>query len=933
VTVNSGTLVATERSAEGGTRLKVAGAMGAVRLTWQAGDPAAGEVATVLGAAGAIRVSIDGRSVRSDARLTVQSYGGSFDRFRVRLPQGAQLVRDEPASADAPAPSYRVTPEDDAPTVATPSGGAHTGQVVLVQFPEKQQGPATIELSTEQPIGLEDGGLVVELGAFEVLGAVRQFGDVAVEVAGDWQARWDISDYVRQVDPSELDEALQHADLTAAFQYDRQPWSLGVRITPRQFRVHVAPRYELEVLPDEARLTVHLAYQVFGTRAFEFRVDLADWEMAEDAIDSGGVVDQDRIQVTPDNTLVLPLAQSLSRRTEIAFAVRRSLTRDQHRVRLPLPVPLADAIGTGELVVTSAADVELLPDLAASLGLTATPVTEATDVSGGADGATHRFRTSLPEAVFAADRLHRTQEVTVETAAQIDMREKGARIDQRFEYAVRYEPIKELHFEIPAEIFFDSEQVDVALLGIAARDERDPEKRETPLTFVSTEMETDALAAGAGQLRVALPQPRLGQFAIRIRYQAPPQVGDGNEGAFHVPLFQQTDGRVAAQTASVRTPRTLAAALDTAATGSSWQAMDARLEPIAGNTADDYDHYIADQSEASIPLLLRAVDPNLPSSTLVERVWLQTWLSGEMRQDRAAFRFRTTASQTTIELPPQVPPEEVEVLVDGRPADLLSRGTGRILVRAPQPPRNDEKANAAFHTLELRYRQPAPRGLIRRHRLTPPQIVGTTALSEVYWHVVLPGDRHIAQSPERMACASQWQWLGSFWGRRPVLAQAELEKWSGAAAQLAPVAADNEYLFTGLAPVSTIEVITVPRWLIVLAASSTVLIMVLVWLYTPRARRAWIIVGLAFVIAGLAIAYPTPAILLAQASVVGIVMAALSVLIARMGARRRRWPVTLSTGSSQRQPTPRGDSKLMPPLAAAASTAPTAPLAIPDPER
>ena len=57
-------------------------------------------------------------------------------------------------------------------------------------------------------------------------------------------------------------------DLTAAFQYDRQPWSLAVNVSPRQSRVHVTPQYDLELLPEEARLNVRLAYQNFGARAF-----------------------------------------------------------------------------------------------------------------------------------------------------------------------------------------------------------------------------------------------------------------------------------------------------------------------------------------------------------------------------------------------------------------------------------------------------------------------------------------------------------------------------------------------------------------------------------------------------------------------------------------------------------------------------------------
>jgi hypothetical protein len=927
--VNTGTLVAAERTAEGGVRLEVAGATGSVRLAWQAGDAAGGDVAAVLGAAGAIRVAIDGRSVRSDVRLAVESYGGSFDRFQVRLPPGAQLIREKPALADTPGHAERITVEDETPSART-TGGTPLGQLVLVQLPSKQQGRTIVQLATEQPIGLVDGRPRVELGAFEVLGAVRQFGDVAVYVAGDWQGRWVMGDHVRQVDPSELDESLQLEELTAAFQYDQQPWSLGVRIMPRQLRVHVAPKYEMEVLPDEARLTVHLAYQVFGTRAFEFQVALNGWEVTEDPVDSGGLVDQDRIQVAPDGTLALPLAQSSSGRAEITFTARRPLRRDQPRFELPLPVPIADAVGTGELVVTGAADVELLPDPAASSGLTATPVTEASDAVPGKEGTKHHFRTSLPEAVFVAERLHRAREVSVKAAAQLELQETEARIEQNFEYAVRYEPIQDLHFEIPPALEFDLEQTEIALVPFSAGKESASEGRETPLSFVTMDAERDASSGGRGQLRVALPQPRLGQFAIRVRYKLRPPGGAWNGTAWLAPLFQQADGRTISQTALTRSPPTLAAALNTAETGSTWKLVQLVTEGIAAGSQSRDSRYVAARPEAALPLLISTVDPNLPSSTLVDRMWLQTWLSGDTRQDRAAFRFRTLASQTTVELPPQAPPDEVEVLVDGRPAEVLSRGTGRITVRPPSGGNSDDRD--AWHTLELRYRQPAGRGIVRRHRFTPPQIVGTTLLSDAYWQIVLPGDRHIVRAPERMTAASRWQWLGSFFGSRGVRSQADLEKWAGATAQLAPVAADNQYLFTGMAPVATIEVITAPRWVIVLAASSAVLLVLAAWTYVPRTQRGWLLVGIALVIACLALAYPGPALLLAQAAVLGVAAAAISLLIARFGRRRPAWPVTLSGGSSQRQLTPRADSMVMPPLATA-STAPTAPLGVPESER
>jgi hypothetical protein len=162
------------------------------------------------------------------------------------------------------------------------------------------------------------------------------------------------------------------------------------------------------------------------------------------------------------------------------------------------------------------------------------------------------------------------------------------------------------------------------------------------------------------------------------------------------------------------------------------------------------------------------------------------------------------------------------------------------------------------------------------------------------------------------------------------MTQFELEKWAGASELIAPTVAQNEYLYSGLAPVLSIEFITAPRWLIVLVASSTVLAVGLLWIYMPAARRGWIVVTAAALIAVLAVAFPVPALLLGQAAAIGVVVVLLSWLLKRATSRPSHWPVTVSAGSSQRQPAPRSDSLLMPPAISAASTAPTVPLRISD---
>jgi hypothetical protein len=217
-----------------------------------------------------------------------------------------------------------------------------------------------------------------------------------------------------------------------------------------------------------------------------------------------------------------------------------------------------------------------------------------------------------------------------------------------------------------------------------------------------------------------------------------------------------------------------------------------------------------------------------------------------------------------------------------------------------------------------------------RHRLTPPFLVGASGLSQVYWHIILPSNEHIIRSPGRVSSASQWQWLGSFWGQRPVMSQEDLESWVRASTQIVPVASQNEYLYAGLGPVVSIEVVIAPRWLVVLAASSAVLVLGLMWLYLPAVRRGWVLALTACVIAILAISFPVPAMLLAQASALGVVAVLASLLLKRLVSRPTHWPVVLPAASSQRPTPQRSDSILMPPAVAAASTAPTVPLRISD---
>jgi hypothetical protein len=117
--------------------------------------------------------------------------------------------------------------------------------------------------------------------------------------------------------------------------------------------------------------------------------------------------------------------------------------------------------------------------------------------------------------------------------------------------------------------------------------------------------------------------------------------------------------------------------------------------------------------------------------------------------------------------------------------------------------------------------------------------------------------------------------------------------------------------------------------LIVLTASASVLFLALAFIYLPIVRQRWILGAIACVLAGLVIVYPAPALLLAQAALLGLIAAALAGVIARIVARPAPWRVVVASSGSARLATSRPDSAARVPAPTTDSTSPTVSLRAP----
>ena len=251
----------------GASLLRAQGLAGEFELSWRSQETASQELASVLRARGSMIVRIDGRSLRRNTTLTVESFGGDIDRFYVKLPPGAALVDRDGDDSIRSENSYSLI---QLKVGEIPDGVIQTDaeqQWVLVRLPVRQRGPVNVELNTEQPLGLDGDDLSAELGGFQVKDAFRQFGEVSIHVDKNWQVQWDPGRYVRRVDLGSLQSSKEDAPPTATFQYDRQLWSLRAHVQALESFVQATPQYELLLLPDEARLRIEIDYHIPGAPA------------------------------------------------------------------------------------------------------------------------------------------------------------------------------------------------------------------------------------------------------------------------------------------------------------------------------------------------------------------------------------------------------------------------------------------------------------------------------------------------------------------------------------------------------------------------------------------------------------------------------------------------------------------------------------------
>ncbi len=845
------TLESAQPLAGGQTRLKVAGIGGECEIAWHGAESQVATLPTILEASGVQTIRVNARGINSEARLSVRSFGGEFDRFQVRLPPSSDIIGGLQAGA----------------TLASIDGTAPQGKVYEVRLDKKTAGPVEIRLLTERRLAEAPDDAMLELAGFEVLGAVRQWGTAAVIVEGNLQTLWGPSSHVRNAE--ELGAPVRRDGLSAGFEYFVQPYSLTARFVPQRTRVRVEPEYVMLVGRDETQLRGKLKYTIRGAKVRALELDAADWEI--DQVGPDALVNVDATLAGQANPLSITLLQPTLGEIELTLEAHRKNAQGG-TISLPLPRVTADAIAPANLAVLPADNLELAWQADNSQGLSPQSVRPQMKLPERQQDPL-LFRAAGGGAKFVSALSVHEQAISTSTVTQLEIDDRETRVEERIAFRIAYEPTDHLTLGVPRTIRAD--RLNITLEG----------QRLLPAALREHQ-------AGDGTeiipQRLALPAAKIGRCELVVSYVVRHERPlSAVASPLVVPLVTPGEGQVLANELNVASKSGVTA---------SYAKGPWTEESRAGNSSNGAALTLS--ARRALPeVALSVISKQLPvgNTTSIDRAWLQTRLTDGSRTERAVYRFSTNEPRLTLVLPPGADLGSLTMELDAHRITWEQTPQRELIVAVPS-------ALASDHVLELRYHF-ADRFPLGRTTLEAPQIRSARWAQRLYWQLILPNYEHVVSaSPEHYVGEYSWIWSNWFWQRRSTMDETELQSWAGvqgeddarlpgeseeqwAVRQEAARRATSRYLFSTAGAIEPLDVYTIGRARLVFWASLPLLAAGLVLIYFPWARHPGLLFAAAIGLLGFSLADPDSALILSQAASLGAVLAILAALLARTSAR------------------------------------------------
>ncbi len=455
--------------------------------------------------------------------------------------------------------------------------------------------------------------------------------------------------------------------------------------------------------------------------------------------------------------------------------------------------------------------------------------------------------------------------IAIEVESSVELTRTHMDIKQLFVCDVQHESVESLVFSVPYSMV-DGNRVNLRVLL--------DNKPLVPQVVASED--TDRVP-----VVITLPDRILGSCQLELIHQriTNPELSPDKPQDIDLPLvFPSTDRLLGNSTTIISNTLVVSydEALQVKTTGGTWSQQ--QSPNSAGRLS------LTSASNADNAVLQVSLSPNRSGATTLHQAWIQTWLAGSRRRDRAVFRIRTSEPQLRISLPRAANADEsqVAVAVDRREVEDKQVSTsGEITVALGS--QDDDLQHE--HVIEVWYSMEGTRPVEGSMRLEAATIDADDRTERCFWQLVFPRNELLVRGDSQFTPELTWRWNQFGWQRHPLREQQDLEDWIGASRQDPVPTATNRYVFTSFGVPSELRVATFARSWILLIASGVTLIAGLLLIYLPSLRHPACLLTTGVLLLGLGLVRPELTVVLAQAAVLGIVLVVVARLLRHAVAR------------------------------------------------
>ena len=904
----------------------------------------------------ALDVRLDARETVCEATLPVRVFGGETETFKVRLPAGASLVKDEVVATDADGAAFEIrelsltfddSPNDSrrpetsaasenaapAPSSADGETAAESrsradaasvdarAQTLEIKLAQKTNS-AILKIKTRTPApenAPDAAGTPTnadaparEIAGFEVDGAQKQHGRVKVSKADGLD--FDVAPLfgIR----ADVDASSALADGEELYVYSAQPFALAARPFVRRVVVNVKPEYQAVVDEKTATLRAKFQYSVYGSKIDEIKIRLRDWNCVDVA--PSGIVDVINIESNASTgETAFPLVAPTDGVVEFElFATRELAPSEDGAFSFPLPTASGAWSEPSTLVVVPVDAIDLTPNPDDCVDLTSKPLRalaptfELPQSQQSPLAYQTRRRGDSPNDEpprFAARVKKQEQKIEIDAKTDVHIGADGSqRVEQTFRYNVEREPLDAIALLAPSSLGKGAE----SNLKIFVDGKAVPAQNAT--LEETDENQTRRVVSLADA-------PKIGACVVSLHYEGKPLDFDPNfTRYFTVDLAQPENGTLLSNELTIFAPPGVSVQYNkNKKTNRFW-----RLED-SGRAADGrstFARYASATQEfgAAFTASLNAND-NF-DSVIVDRAWLQTWLSDAARVDRVAYRLSGYRDRLALRLPDAVRKDRVAVSLDGVPFANVAEANGGLFAEdektlvVPIP----ESVRGREYVLELSYVvQPnassassdgeSSRPNSNRLDVQFPRFVrlpnvdsddgGETSrdatddsiwIRRAYWQVLTPFNRHVVVDPDDWTpeyVLRRDGFLGSY-RRVASISQTELCDWVGVAERESIPLEVNSYLFSGFGQPERSRLFILDRALLILLGGGAALATGLGLLYFPFFRSRSVLFVFALTTTALVALRPYLAFLFLQTTVFGVLLTLGAALLAKFFGRK-----------------------------------------------